>query len=54
MLPMQAAQVRSLVRELDPTCCNEDQRAHMPQQDLAQPNKKKDEIDGVSDKDLTT
>ena len=22
MLPMQAAQVRSLVRELDPTCCN--------------------------------
>ena len=30
VLPRQGTQVRSLVRELNPTCCNED---------LAQPNK---------------
>ena len=30
-LPVQGAQVQSLMGELDPTCCN---------QDLAQPNKK--------------
>ena len=46
-LPMQAAQVQSLVRELDSTCCN--QRFCKPQvkdptchnQDLAQSKKKK-------------
>ena len=29
--PMHGAQVRSLVRELDPTFHNEDQRSHMSQ-----------------------
>ena len=28
---MQGTQVRSLVRELDPICCNEDQRSCVPQ-----------------------
>ena len=39
MLPIQGAQVRSLVRELDPTCCNEDERSRVPQLRPAQPNK---------------
>ena len=29
-LPMQGAQVGSLVRELDPTCHNEDRRSYLP------------------------
>ena len=31
MLPAPGAQVRSLVRELDASCCNENQRVHVPQ-----------------------
>ena len=31
VLPMQGTQVRSLVRELDPISCNEDQRSCVPQ-----------------------
>ena len=38
MVPMQEAQVRYQVRELDSTCCEDDQRPCVPQ-DLTQSNK---------------